>query len=42
MTREEAKALVENLKEEEKIRLFQMLLSLLQNPEPAELAPGKE
>lgn len=36
MTREEAYALIEGLTREEKLKLFAMLLSLRQNPEPAE------
>ena len=41
MTREEAQEIISKLTEEEKIILYQMLLDLTQNPEPAEPDPGK-
>ena len=42
LTREEAYALIAGLTEEEKLTLYEMLLSLRRNPERAEPQKGKD
>ena len=42
MTRQDAYAMIEGLSTAEKILLYEMLLDLKQNPEPAELPKGTD